>query len=60
MYYFMNSLKKGPQERFPSGFPIVSRFESRKLLILMVVIIAAYGFLLFYIAGSASYCLYTT
>ena len=37
----MNGLKKGPQARFLSRFSLVSRFESRKLLILMVVVITA-------------------
>jgi hypothetical protein len=32
-------LKKGPQARFLSRFSLVSRFESKKLLILMVVVI---------------------
>jgi hypothetical protein len=35
----MNSLKKRPQESFPSRSPLVSRFEDKKLLILMVVVI---------------------
>jgi hypothetical protein len=35
----MNSLKKRPQESFPSRSPLVSRFEDKNLLILMVVVI---------------------
>ena len=35
----MNGLKRRPQASFPSRFSLVSRFESRKLLILMVVVI---------------------
>jgi hypothetical protein len=35
----LNRLKKGPQARFLSRFSLVSRFESKKLLILMVVVI---------------------
>ena len=33
----MNGLKRRPQASFPSGSSLASRFESRKLLILMVV-----------------------
>ena len=38
MYYFLNRLKKGPQAWFPSRYFLVSRFESRKLLVVMVVV----------------------
>ena len=32
-------MKKGPQQIFPSRVSLVSRFDSKKLLILMVVVI---------------------
>jgi hypothetical protein len=37
--YSLNSLKKEPREIFPSRFSLISRFDSKKLLILMVVVI---------------------
>ena len=35
----MDGFEKKPQAGFPSRFSLVSRFESRKLLILMVVVL---------------------
>ena len=38
-YYFLNSLKNRPQAGIPSRYSLISRFDSKKLLILMVVVI---------------------
>ena len=38
-YYFLNSLKNRPQAGIPSRYSLISRFDSKKLLIFMVVVI---------------------
>ena len=38
-YYFLNSLKNRPQAGIPSRYSLISRFDSKRLLIFMVVVI---------------------